>query len=171
MLNVRNQPYVSETKTIDAAGTLTEIVRKNADDALTYRWAKSADGATTTSSYDVAGVKQTDLTVKADGAMDLFRFNVAGKRGATSLESFNAQKVALPSRHCAHRRNPSDYGEICRRGANGREGERPDNDVREQPFRLHRWQGHRVELSRPTTLQPTTMSCRSRSLWQRASRP
>lgn len=68
---VKNQNYVAEHDTFNAAGVMTSMVRTHANGTFAYSFALANDGTKTTDLYDAAGIITSDSIVRADGSSDI----------------------------------------------------------------------------------------------------
>jgi hypothetical protein len=82
---ITGKSYTSTYQAFDAAGNMLEIKRFHADGTLDYHSIVDAQGTTTATSYNAAGVKTADLITQTDGTVTSITYNAAGLVMSTSI--------------------------------------------------------------------------------------
>ena len=88
--NIKGKSYVAEVVHVDANGVVTSVVRTHADGTLDYTETRSADGTTTSTSFDAKGVKIAEAISHPDGTKDIYALNIKQKAYVTEHSGFDA---------------------------------------------------------------------------------
>lgn len=88
--NITGQSYTTQYQHLDPSGKTTEVVRSHADGSLDYTQVVNSDGSSVVTNYDASGVKTTETDYHANGAKDVFLFNVVGQTYTNEHDSYDS---------------------------------------------------------------------------------